>query len=143
MNANDYMNWPFCHDLMALVISDLHPGLVQGRDFHCAHPVDSLSGGPKGDPFIAVWKAQGIEQPKDEDIKARFVANEARYRALFVRTFRDECLAWCDAKVVVPPDAPATFKAASNAWAAYRQALRDVPQQPGFPRHIEWPDLPT
>lgn len=28
------------------------------------------------------------------------------------------------------------------AWAAYRKALRDVPNQPGFPRDVEWPDKP-
>lgn len=26
-------------------------------------------------------------------------------------------------------------------YAAYRQALRDVPSQPGFPRTVEWPEL--
>lgn len=25
---------------------------------------------------------------------------------------------------------------------AYRRALRDVPQQDGFPENVEWPDLP-
>lgn len=29
------------------------------------------------------------------------------------------------------------------AWATYRQALRDVPQQPGFPYSIVWPNEPT
>lgn len=28
------------------------------------------------------------------------------------------------------------------AWAAYRQALRDVPDQPGFPGVIDWPSIP-
>ena len=28
------------------------------------------------------------------------------------------------------------------AWAAYRQALRDVPQQDGFPSNVEWPSKP-
>jgi hypothetical protein len=28
------------------------------------------------------------------------------------------------------------------AWAAYRQALRDIPEQPGFPRDVEWPTKP-
>lgn len=28
-------------------------------------------------------------------------------------------------------------------WAAYRQALRDVPQQPGFPWSVTWPTVPT
>ena len=29
-----------------------------------------------------------------------------------------------------------------SAWAAYRQALRDVPQQVGFPSSVIWPDQP-
>lgn len=27
-------------------------------------------------------------------------------------------------------------------WATYRQALRDIPQQPGFPHNIVWPVAP-
>ncbi len=27
-------------------------------------------------------------------------------------------------------------------WASYRQALRDVPQQSGFPANIDWPVAP-
>lgn len=29
------------------------------------------------------------------------------------------------------------------AYRAYRQALRDIPQQEGFPHSIIWPELPT
>lgn len=28
-------------------------------------------------------------------------------------------------------------------WQPYRQALRDIPQQPGFPQNIIWPIKPT
>lgn len=28
-------------------------------------------------------------------------------------------------------------------WAKYRQALRDLPQQPGFPYHVTWPTPPA
>lgn len=28
------------------------------------------------------------------------------------------------------------------AWATYRQALRDIPQQEGFPTDIAWPTKP-
>ena len=28
-------------------------------------------------------------------------------------------------------------------WAAYRQALRDVPQEEGFPENVTWPPEPT
>ncbi|QKQ46835.1 tail fiber assembly protein [Achromobacter denitrificans] len=29
-----------------------------------------------------------------------------------------------------------------EAWATYRQALRDIPAQPGFPLRVEWPASP-
>lgn len=28
------------------------------------------------------------------------------------------------------------------AWMAYRQVLRDLPDQPGFPFEVEWPERP-
>ena len=31
----------------------------------------------------------------------------------------------------------------STEWAAYRQALRDVPTQAGFPNDITWPTEPS
>lgn len=31
---------------------------------------------------------------------------------------------------------------ASNAWGVYRQSLRDLPEQQGFPFSIEWPKRP-
>lgn len=37
------------------------------------------------------------------------------------------------------PDAPLATKA---AWATYRQALRDITAQPGYPLNIIWPDRP-
>lgn len=33
-------------------------------------------------------------------------------------------------------------QAVKDKWAPYRQALRDVPQQPGFPENITWPTKP-
>lgn len=32
--------------------------------------------------------------------------------------------------------------AAQASWAAYRQALLDVPQQTGFPHNVTWPTRP-
>lgn len=34
-------------------------------------------------------------------------------------------------------------QATKNKWAPYRQALRDVPQQSGFPQSIDWPIKPV
>lgn len=31
----------------------------------------------------------------------------------------------------------------SAAWLNYRQSLRDLPAQPGFPTQIDWPEAPN
>jgi hypothetical protein len=53
-----------------------------------------------------------------------------------VRTERSRRLAACDWTQL--PDAPVN----AEAWAAYRQALRDVPDQAGFPWEVTWPEQP-
>lgn len=53
------------------------------------------------------------------------------------REERDRLLAASDWTQL--PDAPPGVRA---AWVAYRQALRDVSAQPGFPMNIVWPDPP-
>ena len=52
------------------------------------------------------------------------------------RTQRDGLLSQSDWTQVA--DAPVDHQ----AWADYRQALRDVPQQNGFPTDINWPTKP-
>lgn len=39
-------------------------------------------------------------------------------------------------------DAPLTAEEKAD-WATYRQALRDMPSQPGFPNNIVWPAAPN
>ena len=53
------------------------------------------------------------------------------------RDERNQKLAACDWTQV--NDAPVD----QEAWATYRQALRDVPSQEGFPLSIEWPEPPV
>ena len=53
------------------------------------------------------------------------------------REQRNALLADSDWSVL--PDAPV---ADAQAWKDYRQALRDVPQQNGFPTDIDWPVKP-
>lgn len=52
------------------------------------------------------------------------------------RDTRDRLLSETDWTQVA--DAPVN----KAAWAAYRQALRDIPQQSGFPTSIDWPVKP-
>ena len=70
--------------------------------------------------------------------------NEAAYRAKVdakaaanVRTERNKKLADTDWTQLADSTADATV------WATYRQALRDVPSQAGFPHDVTWPTEPT
>lgn len=70
------------------------------------------------------------EQPEDPAIvKARLAAE--------IRAQRDLLIAQTD--WTQAPDVPQALK---DKWAPYRQALRDVPQQSGFPENITWPTKP-
>lgn len=53
------------------------------------------------------------------------------------RAKRSQLLAACDWTQM--PDVPLATK---SAWATYRQALRDVTDQQGYPFSIEWPVPP-
>lgn len=52
------------------------------------------------------------------------------------RNTRNQKLKLCDWTQL--PDAPVN----KQAWADYRQELRDIPQQNGFPTEINWPQEP-
>ncbi len=63
-------------------------------------------------------------------------ADNLAQRAAGVRAQRDARLSACDWTQM--PDAPLSSEAKA-AWATYRQQLRDVPGQVGFPLAVEWP----
>lgn len=68
------------------------------------------------------------------------VALEIDYEAIEARQIRAQrnyLLSACD--WTQTKDAPVD----AAVWAAYRQALRDIPQQPGFPHNVEWPEVPA
>lgn len=70
----------------------------------------------------------------------QFTKSEAQIpvedQARNVRSERDLLLRRSDWTQVA--DAPVD----QAAWAAYRQALRDVPSQAGFPWDVQWPTQP-
>jgi len=53
-----------------------------------------------------------------------------------VREERDKRLAECDWMA----NSDVTM---ASAWTTYRQGLRDVPAQSGFPNSVTWPTKPT
>ena len=54
-----------------------------------------------------------------------------------VRNFRNSKLAACDWT-----QCKDVSNVISQKWAVYRQNLRDVPQQSGFPENVIWPTEP-
>lgn len=56
-----------------------------------------------------------------------------------IRAQRNSLLTLCDWTQL--PDAPLTTEQ-KQEWAEYRQALRDVPEQAGFPENVAWPLVP-
>ena len=65
------------------------------------------------------------------------LANQAANAAAGVRNQRNQLLR--DSDWTQLPDAHPVHAA---AWAPYRQALRDVTAQPGFPHNVTWPEEP-
>ena len=79
------------------------------------------------------WFTHYIAVTPDEDQKAAMDATQAAA----VRTDRNTRLAACDWTQL--PDAPVD----RDVWATYRQDLRDVSSQPGFPWNVVWPSEPS
>jgi hypothetical protein len=68
--------------------------------------------------------------------EAAFKARKDAEQATAVRQIRSDKLADCDWTQVA--DAPVD----KTVWATYRQALRDITTQVGFPWEITWPTQP-
>lgn len=79
-----------------------------------------------------VWVIDWDIIPKSNDE----IAADTATKATSVRADRNSRLTACDWTQL--PDAP-TDKA---AWATYRQALRDISLQVGFPWNVSWPAQP-
>ena len=74
----------------------------------------------------------------EEEAEWDAMAVEAAARLpMRVRWERDQLLSATD--WAQGADVPQAIK---DKWAPYRQALRDVPQQAGFPENIQWPVKP-
>jgi hypothetical protein len=67
------------------------------------------------------------------------ITERTEAKANDVRQQRNELLAQCDWTQL--PDAPLDADA-KLAWQLYRETLRMVPEQAGFPWNVEWPPVP-
>jgi hypothetical protein len=78
--------------------------------------------------WLQTWQ---ITPASAEEITERLQRKEAE-----VRQQRNALLSACDWTQL--PDSPADHE----TWATYRQELRDVTSQPGFPWDVVWPEAP-
>jgi hypothetical protein len=86
-----------------------------------------------GDEFDGTnWKSNTVvltvEQLKAQAIEQKAAGVRAQRNALLTETDWTQAI-----------DVPQAIK---DKWAPYRQALRDVPQQAGFPESVVWPVKP-
>ena len=72
--------------------------------------------------------------------RGKVTVEEVAETADEIRARRDRLLAATDWAVL--PDSPLDAQSL-EAVKTYRQALRDVPQQDGFPGTITWPEMPA
>lgn len=108
----------------------------------------ALATGVRADPVTArVVMREGVLQvealPPRPSMHHEFDFQAGEWRVPFERAVflarleRDRLLKVSDWTQL--PDIP---EATRSKWQRYRQALRDVPAQPGFPEHIAWPTPP-
>ena len=79
------------------------------------------------------------EEGTAADKLAAYKAAKDAEQAKSVRSSRDAKLAECDWLVIKALETGTTV---ATDWAEYRQGLRDVPSQQGFPWNVQWPAQP-
>lgn len=91
-----------------------------------------------GPVFTDYTGTDGVVHTADEQYEAYCFAKDAD-QAKAVRADRNKRLADCDWTQLA--DSPLDLDA-KGAWQLYRETLRMVPNQPGFPWEINWPPIP-
>ena len=91
------------------------------------------------DELLAAMAEAGDVAAYDSPTQAELDAAKATH----VRAERDQRLLTVDAIAGNALRWAALDADTQAAWAAYRQALLDVPQQVGFPNDVTWPEEPS
>ena len=103
------------------VASTPRPEFDHTKDF-------SVTAEQAGGSWVEKWVAT--------DVSAEGVAQRTADQANNVRAGRNQKISDCDWTQL--PDAPVD----SAVWSVYRQSLRDIPSQEGFPWDVVWPTQP-
>jgi hypothetical protein len=90
------------------------------------------------DMFADYTDDEGVLHTKAEQEQA-YQAGLDETAAKSVRQQRDRLLAECDWIVIMHTEKGTNIPA---AWEIYRQSLRDITAQAGFPHNVQWPAKP-
>jgi hypothetical protein len=90
------------------------------------------------DMFADYVDEEGVTVTKASQEEA-YTARKDAEAATAVRAERDKLIASCDWMAIKAFEGGTTV---GTDWATYRQALRDVTDQAGFPNKITWPEKP-
>lgn len=123
-------------DELLFALQQEYPDLVGGKDYLLARALNP-DGTPKEHARVHKWP-DGIDRPDEAWIKTHVAAHRKAFQEAPVRNQRDQLLAQTD--WTQSADVPATTAA---RYAAYRQALRDLPEQAGWPLDVQWPTPPN
>jgi len=115
--------------------------IKENKDLSCDVEVEGLAFnvGPKLKHGVLVSLS---EQEAIQSAKSRFdsIQRKKAFRDKEIRAERNEKLLATDWIVTKSLEAGV---AVPQEWLDYRQALRDLPQQTGFPDSITWPTAPN
>lgn len=116
---------------------------------------DTIVDGMTGKPITSYnYEKYKIETNYKQILSAQIEANYSKWlqkakqaekdtEAQKVRDYRDNLLNACDIKHCNPEKWTAMSDDEKLSWATYKQALRDVTAQQGFPYSVIWPTIPS
>lgn len=131
------------HDELIFCLLQKYPNLVHGVDFWVGQNMCRDTGEQLEPARIIAWHVN--ERPTDEELAALIdqYGDAARLHALGqqARDERDRRLKVADAMFYKAMDSGDASKV--QQVGQYRQALREVPEQAGFPTDFTWPSPPA
>lgn len=124
------------HTAFDVLVMDAEKELLGGMQFPFTYVCDGSDdeGSPVSAAITALLKEDGLTVADYSEPE-----NAAAITAERARAKRNALLKQCDYFVL--PDYPASEEDRA-AVLAYRDALRNIPDQEGFPQSIAWPEAP-
>lgn len=121
-----------------------YPDLKFGVDYVLAQYLSPDGKVQTQDAFFYAWNREDVPMPHIDVIRAKWDQYKPTYlawhKAAELRQWRDTELTKADSKVYIAED-HGDFQAAAD-WRTYKQALRDLPDQVGFPLKVTIPVSP-